>query len=360
MYSLLEIERKYGYNKRKNILEKRGRYLKKKECAYCKKEFDSNRKRSAEHIFPQVLLELFPEQDVSFTPERTFKDNFGLTIADVCSECNNGILSGLDQYGGKLIKEQFLEEIDYNLKDSEIEKEIDYSIFVKWIIKITYNYMRSRKMDCSFITKYIECILEDKEMPDAFNVFMGVHVNTTPLPERCYEYKPLEIVEEPRLIGTALGLSMLHDLPLDYNRVIISGSEATLCLRFGNAIIYIVFWKNSSIKEMRTKYVDLLQKEFNFKMLKPGKNKYKLKRVTASSNISMGYWHLLSRSALRQDDMLVNSLIHGRDVKAVRKSFESMRSEEDWRASQLLVERDMFPENRRVKKEYEDFFRNRD
>ena len=38
MYSLLEIERKYGYNKRKNILEKRGRYLKKKECAYCKKE----------------------------------------------------------------------------------------------------------------------------------------------------------------------------------------------------------------------------------------------------------------------------------------------------------------------------------
>ena len=96
MYSLLEIERKYGYNKRKNILEKRGRYLKKKECAYCKKEFDSNRKRSAEHIFPQVLLELFPEQDVSFTPERTFKDNFGLTIADVCSECNNGILSGLD------------------------------------------------------------------------------------------------------------------------------------------------------------------------------------------------------------------------------------------------------------------------
>ena len=123
---------------------------------------------------------------------------------------------------------------------------------------------------------------------------------------------------------------------------------------------YENFCLNNSIKEMRTKYVDLLQKEFNFKMLKPGKNKYKLKRVTASSNISMGYWHLLSRSALRQDDMLVDSLIHGRDVKAVRKSFESMRSEEDWRASQLLVERDMFPENRRVKKEYEDFFRNRD
>ena len=37
-------------------------------------------------------------------------------------------------------------------------------------------------------------------------------------------------------------------------------------------------------------------------------------------------------------------------LKQLEKSFESMRSEEDWRASQLLVERDMFPENRRVKR----------
>ena len=152
MYSLLEIERKYGYNKRKNILEKRGRYLKKKECAYCKKEFDSNRKRSAEHIFPQVLLELFPEQDVSFTPERTFKDNFGLTIADVCSECNNGILSGLDQYGGKLIKEQFLEEIDYNLKDSEIEKEIDYLKTYSITCGLLFDSVKSGKF--SYISKF--------------------------------------------------------------------------------------------------------------------------------------------------------------------------------------------------------------
>lgn len=49
-------------------------------------------------------------------------------------------------------------------------------------------------MECSFIMKYIDCIMEDKEMPDDFNIFMGVHVNTAPLPERCYEYKPLEIV----------------------------------------------------------------------------------------------------------------------------------------------------------------------
>ena len=32
--------------------------------------------------FPQTLLQLYPEQDVSFTPEKIFKDNSGLTIAD--------------------------------------------------------------------------------------------------------------------------------------------------------------------------------------------------------------------------------------------------------------------------------------
>lgn len=55
---------------------------------------------------------------------------------------------------------------------------------------------------------------------------------------------------------------------------------------------------------MRTKYVDLLQKEFNFKMLKPGKNKYKLKRVTASSNISMGYWCFPNKKILRNSPCL--------------------------------------------------------
>lgn len=79
--------------------------MKIKTCAYCDREFGNGLKRSAEHIFPQTLLDLYPEQDVSFTPERVFKDNKGLTIADVCNECNNGKLSELDNYGGNLIRE---------------------------------------------------------------------------------------------------------------------------------------------------------------------------------------------------------------------------------------------------------------
>ena len=98
--------------------------MKSKTCAYCKREFSGEVKRTAEHIFPQTLLQLYPEQDVSFTPEKIFKDNSGLTIADVCAGCNNGALSELDSYGGELIKKQFKDEIDYNMKDAVIEKTI--------------------------------------------------------------------------------------------------------------------------------------------------------------------------------------------------------------------------------------------
>ena len=138
--------------------------MKSKTCAYCKREFSGEVKRTAEHIFPQTLLQLYPEQDVSFTPEKIFKDNSGLTIADVCAECNNGALSELDSYGGELIKKQFKDEIDYNMKDAVIEKTIEYDLFAKWILKIAYNYFRSRKIECSFMEEYIPCILQNVEL----------------------------------------------------------------------------------------------------------------------------------------------------------------------------------------------------
>ncbi len=31
-------------------------------------------------------------------------------------------------------------------------------------------------------------------------------INTTPLPQQFYEYKPLQIIEEPKLIGNSLAL----------------------------------------------------------------------------------------------------------------------------------------------------------
>lgn len=329
--------------------------MNKKVCAYCNNEFNEKRKRTAEHIFPKVLLELYPEQDISFTPEKIFKDNFGLTIADVCDICNNGILSELDNYGGKLISNEFFYEIDYEFKDKILKKEIQYEEFSKWVIKIAYNYLRSRKKNCDFLDKYIVSIVSKDNIPDGVSIFMGIHINTTPLPERCYEFLPLTIIENPILLGTSFGISMLYNLPLYMNVLDIDGVYEKLLIRLGNLVTYIVFWKEGDSLRQKV-YEESITNNFNFVKLKKEKNVYSLKRITASTNMTMNYGHILSTTALHQDDMIVESSLRGRNVIEVRKLFEELRSEEDWKKSQLLVERSMFPNNRKVKNEYEKVF----
>ena len=73
-------------------------------------------------------------------------------------------------------------------------------------------------------------------------------------------------------------------------------------------------------------------------------------------NINYEELQLLSKSALKQDDMMVESTMHGRGIFETRKKFESGRSETDWKKSQLLVESTMFPDNKKVQSEYEKMF----
>jgi len=330
--------------------------MKSKTCAYCKREFSGEVKRTAEHIFPQTLLQLYPEQDVSFTPEKIFKDNSGLTIADVCAGCNNGALSELDSYGGELIKKQFKDEIDYDMKDAVIEKIIEYDLFAKWILKIAYNYFRSRKIECSFMEEYIPCILQNVELSDNFDIFMGLHINTTPVLEEVYNYQPLQICENPKLRGTSIGIEFLFKLPHNFNSITIPENESTLAIRFGNAVMYVIFWKKDCPVELKKQYKIILQTQFNFVQLEKNKQIYGLKRVTASTNISMGYTHLLSSSALLQDDMVVESTLHGNGVKETREKFKSLAGSDMLKRGRVMVEKEMFPDNKKVEKEYNKIF----
>lgn len=107
---------------------------------------------------------------------------------------------------------------------------------------------------------------------------------------------------------------------------------------------------------MQTVYDKKITNNFNFKRIERGENKYKLRRVTASTNLSMKYGHLLSKLALKQDDNLVESTLHGKSVIETRNLFESLRSNKDWDKSRLLVERSMFPNNRKVREEFDKVF----
>lgn len=331
--------------------------MKAHKCAYCQSEFGQGGcQRTAEHIFPQGLLELYPEQDVSFTPEKTFKDNSGLTIADVCDKCNNGKLSLLDNYGNKLIKEQFYDSIPFDKKDDVLECELDFSLLSKWLLKIAYNYQRSRKEDCKWFEKAISYIMKDENIDcSCFSIFLGLHVNVAPLPEDYFGFKPLSIINNPILFGTSLAVSMNLNLPIDLNTLNVSCTNGNLLIRLGNAVIYLILWEDRATKIAR-EYNELINKNFNIKLLKPDKKIYKLKRTTANTNLTMGYSHILSTSALKQDDLMVLNSIQGRNPGEVQKHMKSLRNENDVKKSKLLVELSMFPNNRKVREEYNKVF----
>lgn len=56
---------------------------------------------------------------------------------------------------------------------------------------------------------------------EGLSMFLGLHMNITPLPER----------------GTSLGISMRFNLPSDLNSIIIEGAYEKLLIRLGNLII---------------------------------------------------------------------------------------------------------------------------
>lgn len=336
--------------------------MKENRCAYCNNLFDKDEcKRTAEHIFPQGLLRLYPEEDVSFTPEKVFKDNFGLTIADVCKSCNSGTLSELDSYGNKLIEQCFYTDIAFENKDNCMKFELNFNLLSRWILKISYNYQRSRRKNCQWFETILPYIMKNVNPQQyLFSIFMGLHVNTTPLPESYYGFEPLSIVEKPKLIGTAMGISVLFNLPLYFNSIDIEGTYDKLLIRLGNAVFYILFWDKQTSSQRVDYYNRYLIKNFSFALLSSDKNNYSLRRVTASTNLTMGYGHLLSSSALKQDDMVVSSTMHGKDVGQTRKELQAMKSPEAEKKSRFLVEREMFPDNKKVKKNFEKEFGHED
>ena len=99
--------------------------------------------------------------------------------------------------------------------------------------------------------EFIPCILQNVELSDKFDIFMGLHINTTPVLEEVYNYQPLQICENPKLRGTSIGIEFLFKLPHNFNSITIPENESTLAIRFGNAVMYVIFWKKDCPVELK-------------------------------------------------------------------------------------------------------------
>jgi len=178
-----------------------------KSCAYCGRKFDKDQfKRTREHVIPDGIIKLFPQQYINTTNGKKFIDKSGSVVKDVCAFCNNGILSELDSYGNKLIEEYFINSIEENLL-AEQNVNLNYNLLSRWLLKIIYNFCRQNKLSYSWFENAIEYITKDiRVLNIKLAVFAGIHINSSPMPEDFYGYKPMEILAEPKLLGNSLSI----------------------------------------------------------------------------------------------------------------------------------------------------------
>lgn len=173
---------------------------------------------------------------------------------------------------------------------------------------------------------------------DKYVLYAGMHVNVSPMPEDCFGYMPMQYVFAPAVYGMSLPVSYAAGIPVCDQRSSLWGINPTFLLRLGNAIFYCVLWhpeKNSAEKQKRR---ELAHSVLPFVKISSQHSLHILKRVTADSNISKGYGHILTVNALAGEDSYMSSLFAGKSVSEMRSSFENLISIDHLRTTQKLIE----------------------
>lgn len=108
-----------------------------KVCAYCQQEFP---KLSREHVIAASFLSKYYPTGIGYSNAiSALSQNFPV-IYDVCAKCNNGILSGLDDYFLK-----FYDSIDHNkpiYPHTHIRLKYDFHLLARWLLKSFFNSER--------------------------------------------------------------------------------------------------------------------------------------------------------------------------------------------------------------------------
>jgi len=163
-----------------------------KKCAYCDR---SDLKITKEHVVNKSFIDEYYKVGRGYANVyEKYTENY-LTAKDVCSNCNNGILSQLDQYFLEFYPKNLPTEIINPSKKFKIKYE--FGKLSKWLLKTVYNserknpyrqlpqlmyryknYILGREKECKLFKIFVE-ILSDipredwKSLPDLPENFDG-------------------------------------------------------------------------------------------------------------------------------------------------------------------------------------------
>ncbi len=110
---------------------------------------------TSEHIWPKAILKR-TNYGVHYGMKagKTFSGD--LTINDVCRECNNGPLSKLDEYICQLY-DRYFAHVPKPRKS--IEFRYDFSLLLRWLLKISYNATRTTGIDADLLSGYSSMLI---------------------------------------------------------------------------------------------------------------------------------------------------------------------------------------------------------
>jgi hypothetical protein len=161
-----------------------------KRCAYCSGQ---GKKFTKEHVIPNWYIEHNKSpNDVSFLERAPKKFISEMVIRDVCDECNNRHLSGLDAYGKELYNRYFEH---YVFEDEIVEFKYNYQRLLKWLIKCSYNSARVHNADLEVLKDYAEILIGGLRPPCGRACFLFTNGSSSQLMRTIFHLSLIEITQ---------------------------------------------------------------------------------------------------------------------------------------------------------------------
>ena len=148
--------------------------MQRRKCAFC----SATQGLTNEHVFPNFLYQRNREThfiNIANTPRGDKAVGSELQIGDVCSTCNNGVLSRLDEHAAQLYDRYFGTLIR---PGDRVRFSFDFDLLTRWLLKLGYNLARSRNWIISSRSPVPEYILGRTLRPAGLRLFVQLVVPT--------------------------------------------------------------------------------------------------------------------------------------------------------------------------------------
>lgn len=344
------------------MIKIKGEFIFMKQCSYCGMQATSFTK---EHIIPSGLLEMYPDQDVTFntttTKSRMYKDNQGQSIKDVCANCNNNLLGKLDAYGVRLIRQYFLSKYAEN---SSINMEYDYHLLQRWLLKIIYNSIRSAGIESNWFNDEIQYIITDdiQDRVPPVSIFGGIHVDMTAFGEDkalltspISSYKPLYVLHSPSILINGIQFNRKRGKSIAQDKMKIRRADHIITIRFGSAMFLVILWNKVIFPSAIEKFNAEFEANYPYTLIKPDQTNVVLQRAIDSvSCLQPGI--IQSKRAMIEADEDIRMVLGGRHISETQEEWNKSWSQEDQEKGRVLIDSLLFPDNKSAQKKYEEYF----